>query len=342
MAESARVELRHLRYFCQLADELHFGRAASRLAVSQPALSVQIKQLEEMVGARLLERHSRHVSLTDAGRVFDGSGAPDPARRRGRHPRDPAGRGRRGGCAAGGFRADLDVLHASRRSCAPTGRVTPGVRMDLRELATAEQVDALLRGDLDVGFVRGAETDPRLHAELFAKEPLLIAVHRDHAARRCRARAAGDARRRTMGAVPAGDCAAAPRAGDAALSRGRVHPERGPGEPRGLHHRGAGGRGGGRDDRARAVQRMSWTGVVYKSIARATCVCRWCDPAGRRGRWSRRSSRSPASRRQSVGLGPGTITPKTQQFLPSLKRTDRGRRPPVPDSPAIQRPRWLT
>jgi len=54
-------------------------------------------------------------------------------------------------------------------------------------LATAEQVDALLRGDLDVGFVRGAETDPRLHAEPFAKEPLLIAVHRDHPT-------AGDAR----------------------------------------------------------------------------------------------------------------------------------------------------
>ena len=71
----------------------------------------------------------------------------------------------------------------------------PGVRMELRELATAEQVDALLRGDLDVGFVRGAETDPRLHAELFAKEPLLIAVHRDHPVRRRRARAAVDARR---------------------------------------------------------------------------------------------------------------------------------------------------
>ena len=179
MNDPGRLELRHLRYFRVVADELHFGRAAARLAVAQPTLSVQIKRLEAMVGARLFDRHTRLVSLTDAGRTLD------EAARRILRDVDTAVEATRevhaghAGVLRVGFGPTLmlsTLAHVVR-----TYRLRhPGVRIDLREMPTSEQLTALLGGDLDVGFVRGADADPRLHVELFAREPLLIALHRDH------------------------------------------------------------------------------------------------------------------------------------------------------------------
>ena len=279
MIGSARVELRHLRYFCQVAEDLHFGRAASRLAVSQPALSVQIKQLEMMAGARLLERHSRHVSLTDAGRVFE-----EAARRILRDvdaALDATRQAEAGevGVLRVGFGPTLMFSTLAQVVRAYRARY-PGVRMDLRELATAEQVEALLRGDLDVGFVRGAETDPRLHAELFAREPLLIAVHRGHAA--------AAAARVPLSMLAGEPWVLFPRTIAPQLHEQVMRLCREAGftpnviqESREVYTTvGLVGAGVGVTIVPEAVQRMSWKGVAYKRIPRATVRLSMVRPSG--------------------------------------------------------------
>ena len=144
------IELRHLRYFIAVAEELHFGRAAERLRISQPPLSQQIRALEEMVGARLLARNNRNVSLTRPGRCS----SKKPIRC---SIRSGARRKRRRVWIAASWGNDhrLYFFRALyRRGVAQPARLSsalPQVHIKMREINTKQQIEPLLNGELDLG-----------------------------------------------------------------------------------------------------------------------------------------------------------------------------------------------
>jgi DNA-binding transcriptional LysR family regulator len=268
MIKDGRLELRHLRAFAAVAEDLHFGRAAARLALSQPALSLQIRQLEAVVDATLFDRHSRRVALTDAGRVLREASA--------RLLRDVEAAVAATRQASAGQTGELRVGFGPTLMLSTLAQVVrayrtrhPAVHVDLRELPTADQIAALLRGDLDIGFVRGAEADPRLHVESFAREPLVIALNRDHALA-------------TSARVPVAALAAEPwvlfprtiapllHGHVMQLCRAAGFSPRVVQESREVYTTvGLVGAGVGVTIVPATVQRMSWKGVVYKPIARA-------------------------------------------------------------------------
>jgi DNA-binding transcriptional LysR family regulator len=174
-----QIEIRHLRYFAILAQELHFGRAAARLGIAQPPLSQQIQRLETVLGTRLLDRTSRRVQLTDAGKVFLVEAervlaaldlAVEAARRTGR---GESGELRVAFAATVMFLALPAIIREFRDRF-------PRVHLDLREMPTGPQLTALKQGDIDIGFVREPQPDPELDIVTVMREPLRIAVNRSH------------------------------------------------------------------------------------------------------------------------------------------------------------------
>jgi DNA-binding transcriptional LysR family regulator len=151
---NSEIDLRHLRYFVAVAEELHFGRAAVRLHIAQPPLSQQIKQLEQNLGHRLFVRTSRSVALTAAGTEML-----ERARRTlTRMEEDLAavrrvGRGEVGALtiAFTGSAILSDPLPEAIRSYR---RRFPEVDLRLRELGTMSQIEALRDGSIDLGFLR--------------------------------------------------------------------------------------------------------------------------------------------------------------------------------------------
>ncbi|MEM5421729.1 DNA-binding transcriptional regulator HcaR [Paraburkholderia ferrariae] len=172
------MELRHLRYFIAVADELSFTRAAQRLHTAQPSLSQQIRNLEDEVGTPLFERTRRKVELTDAGKVFLAEARlvvaqADRAVARARQ----VGQGRAtvtiGFVPAAEIRVFPVILPRLRLRF-------PEVNVELRSLPTAEQEDALLRGDIDVAFMRRPVLSPELRSEVVLTEPLVVVLPSGH------------------------------------------------------------------------------------------------------------------------------------------------------------------
>jgi DNA-binding transcriptional LysR family regulator len=174
------IELRHLRYFIAVAEELHFGRAAARLNISQPPLSQQIQILEQQVGARLLARTNRSVSLTEAGRQFLADSrqilslVDDAAARAERLHLGETGELRIGFTSSAPFiSAVSDTLSSFRRHY-------PDVHIQTREINTREQIVPLNEGSLDLGLMRNTHLPDTLSWEVILREPLLAMIPRDH------------------------------------------------------------------------------------------------------------------------------------------------------------------
>lgn len=174
------VELRHLRYYVAVAEELHFGRAAERLHMAQLPLSQQIRQLEAELGVDLLERTTRRVDLTAAGTAYltrarailaavDDAG--DEAQR--------VAAGLEGrlvvGCVGSATYTLLPDLARTLQA------ELPGVEVTFRgEMLSSDQVSALLDGGLDLGLLRPPVDEPALLVQPLRRDPLLVAVPTGH------------------------------------------------------------------------------------------------------------------------------------------------------------------
>lgn len=177
-SSAAKIEIRHLRYFLAVAEELNFSRAAERLGIAQPPLSQQIARLEELVGQRLFERRPR-VGLTSAGRALATSARRlveqlrldvEEARR--------AGQGQAGALTIG-FPASA-LMTWFPRAVRGFREKYPDVSLRLRELPSSEQVTALEEGAIDVGLLRGTVFDERLQWEVLLEEPFVAVLPGSH------------------------------------------------------------------------------------------------------------------------------------------------------------------
>jgi DNA-binding transcriptional LysR family regulator len=173
------MELRHLRYFVAVAEELHFGRAAERLHITQPPLSQQIQLLERDLGVKLLLR-GRKLVLTDAGRVFLAEA------RRAIEVADRAARAAR--AAAAGATTQLRVGYPATTlfELPPAVLRTfaerhPDVGVEAVAGSTSELLSALREDQVDVAFVNTSCSDhAAVRSELLHREPLVVAVPDDH------------------------------------------------------------------------------------------------------------------------------------------------------------------
>jgi DNA-binding transcriptional LysR family regulator len=172
------MDLRQLRYFVAVAEELHFGRAAERVGIAQPPLTQQIQKLERDLGCQLLVR-GRKTALTSAGavllaesiRILQQSEAAVEATRR-------AARGESGELRVG---APPSIMLSALPSIIRKYRkMSPGVTFALRELSTSAIEQALRLGEIDLGFLRETVPEAPLVSEVAFEEPVVAVLPAAH------------------------------------------------------------------------------------------------------------------------------------------------------------------
>jgi DNA-binding transcriptional LysR family regulator len=174
------MEIRQLRYFLAVAEELHFSRAAARLHIAQPPLSQQIRRLEEDLEAKLFHRTNRSVRLTAAGEVLLREVQPllanlDKAKMLARR----ASRGQTG-------RLSIAFIHSATYSVLPLAvrafrETYPDVELSLQEMHITHQLEALSREEIQIGVLRPPVNDAAIVTETLQTEPLLVALPAGHA-----------------------------------------------------------------------------------------------------------------------------------------------------------------
>ncbi|WP_411878938.1 LysR family transcriptional regulator [Polaromonas sp. YR568] len=171
---------RLLAVFCAAAEELHFGRAAARLFMSQPPFSQQVKRLEDLVGAKLFIRTTRTVRLTPAGQVMY------------QHARQISGETelmlRAVRQAARGEAGSLVIGLTPTAACSPLAEALyhyrtahPEIELDLREMNSNAMEASIRMHAIDVALMRPTRMDADIRAIEIFQEPMVLAVRRDHA-----------------------------------------------------------------------------------------------------------------------------------------------------------------
>lgn len=174
------MELRHLRYFVAVAEELSFTRAAAQLHTAQPSLSQQIRQLETDIGVQLLDRSRHHVALTNAGRIFlqqanDILGRVEHASNLARQ----AAAGQAGELSIGTFpSADVRILPAIRPLVAEH---LPDLRLILHSKYAVEPLAGLRSGALDMAFMRAPDDATGLEQVSLLQEEIVLVLPSHHA-----------------------------------------------------------------------------------------------------------------------------------------------------------------
>ena len=174
------MELRHLRYFRAVAEELHFGRAAKRLHIAQPPLSQQIRQLEQELDVELLTRSTRKVELTEAGvaylkRVVAILDSVDDAGRQAHRVASGIEGQLAIGCVGSATYSLLPQLVRALRE------EFPGIEVSIRgEMLAPAQITALLSGDIDIALLRPPIDHPGIAYESVRRDSLLVAVPAGH------------------------------------------------------------------------------------------------------------------------------------------------------------------
>lgn len=173
------MELRQLTYFVTAAEELHLGRAAERMHITQPAFSQQIRRLERRLGVPLLNVTSHRIELTPAGEAFLLE-----ARRTLAQAAEAAETARRAGRGELGTLAIAFTEGAARRMLPAMLRTAreryPGVTPVLYEMWSAQQLDAIRQRRIDVGFVYGRVVDPHLRSRAAYSEEFVAILPQSH------------------------------------------------------------------------------------------------------------------------------------------------------------------